>query len=293
MTVCKAVAAMKSVLVLLSMLGVAWITPAWADATIAERIAALSKRIEQQPQDPALRLHRALLYLDDNQREPALADVVAAESLGDPLAAAPTHGLLLYRLGDFAAARPYFDRYLQANPQDWSVRKYRAQLLRDMGENELALADYEVLLRMTDELDPGYYVVTARLMASVPQRGVVQALALLDERIAQRGNLAILQRAAIDLEVQRGNFPAAIARMSQLDERLRATPQWQVEIAELLLRAGRAEEARPYLDVAQEQLQSGRMTGIRRQLVERARQLRAQVDATLRQQAGDAEAAQT
>ncbi len=68
-----------------------------------------------------------------------------------------------------------------------------------------------------------------------------------------------LQRYAIDLERQRGNYQGAITRMATLDEKLRATPQWQLEVAELLLQAGRPQEAQPYLTVAEEQLQSARM----------------------------------
>jgi tetratricopeptide (TPR) repeat protein len=265
-----------SPLILLLALVFAPIAPISADAGISKRIKMLSSHIDQSPGDQALRLQRALAYVDDNQPELALADIKVAETLGDPLAAAYTYGVLLYRQGDNAAARPYFDRYLQAYPEEWGALGYRARLLRDSGENRLALADYETLIRLNDALDPGYYVVTARLMASLPERGVNEALALLDQRIAQRGAISSLQRYAIDLETQRGNYPAAIARMATLDEKLRASAQWQLDVAELLLQAGRAEEARSYLAVAQEQLQAGRMTPINRQLLETAQRLQAQ-----------------
>jgi tetratricopeptide (TPR) repeat protein len=265
-----------SALILLFALVVAPIAPASADAGISKRIKVLSTHIDQSPEDQALRLQRALAYVDDNQPELALADIKVAQTLGDPLAADYTYGVLLYRQGDNAAARPYFDRYLQAYPEDWGALGYRARLLRDLGENRLALADYETLIRLNNALDPGYYVVAARLMASLPDRGTDEALALLDQRIAQRGAISSLQRYAIELETQRGNYPAAIARMATLDEKLRASPQWQLDVAELLLQAGRAQEARSYLAVAQEQLQAGRMTTINRQLLETAQRLQAQ-----------------
>lgn len=263
-------------LVLLFALMFAPLLPVSADAGISKRIKLLSTHIDQNPEDQALRLQRALAYVDDNQPELALADIKLAQTLGDPLAADYTYGVLLYRQGDKAAARPYFDRYLQAYPEEWGALGYRARLLRDLGENRLALADYETLIRVNDALDPGYYLVTARLMASLPERGVDEALALLDQRIAQRGAISSLQRYAIELETQRGNYPAAIARMATLDEKLRASAQWQLDVAELLLQAGRAEEARSYLAVAQEQLQAGRNTSINRQLQETAQRLQAQ-----------------
>ena len=241
--------------------------PAAADAAVTDRIGALSRRLEQTPYDQTLLLQRALAYAEDNQPDLALADVLRAEEAGDPVEAAFTHGVLLYRAGDYASALPYFNRYLQAYPQDRGSLDYRARLLRDTGKNREALADYETLLGLSDSLDPGYYIATARLLAGLPDRGVDEALALLDKRVAQRGPITPLQRYAIELEKGRGNYQRAIERMAGLDQRLKATPQWQVEVAELLLMDARPGEALPYLAVAREQLESGRTTALRRELL--------------------------
>tara|TARA_R110002049_G_scaffold67693_5_gene175753 strand:- start:1074 stop:1907 length:834 start_codon:yes stop_codon:yes gene_type:complete len=245
----------------------------WADAGVSARIQSLSYKVEKNPKDVVLRLQRALAYMENNQSELALADVRWAEAQGDPAEAAYIHGVLLFRQKNYAAARPYFDRYLGVFPTHWSALSYRARLLRDSGENQLALADYETLIRVNDTLDPGYYLSAARLMAGLPQRGVEEALSLLDRRIAERGQVSSLQRYAIDLETRRGNYEDAIERMALLDEKLRATPQWQLEVAELLLLAGRIDDALPYLDVAQEQLAARRQTALNRQLMETAQQL--------------------
>jgi tetratricopeptide (TPR) repeat protein len=268
---------MKFLLIVLFAVGIAQIKPLWADAGVSQRILVLTQHVEQDTDNPAPRLQRALAYMENNQPELAMADIRLAESLGDPVEAAYVHGVLLYRQQDYKAARPYFDRYLKAYPEQWTALSYRARLLRDIGEERLALIDYEALIRLNDTLDPGYYVAAARLLAGLPERGVDDALSLLDERIAQRGPISSLQRYAIDLEKQRGDYKAAIARMALLDEKLRATPQWQLEIAELLLLAGRGEEALAYLDVAQEQLEAARMTVVNQQLLATAQQLQKQV----------------
>jgi tetratricopeptide (TPR) repeat protein len=212
-----------------------------------------------------------------NQSDLAIVDVQLAESLGDPTEAAFTHGVLLYRQGDFDAALPYFDRYLKAYPEHWSGLGYRARILRKLGDNRGALADYEALIRLNDALNPGDYIAAARLMANLPGRGVDAALVLLDERVAKRGPVISLQRYAIELETGRGNYAAAIERMALLDQKLRATPQWQVDVAELMLLDGRGEEALSYLAVAQEQLAAGRKTAIHQQLIETARHLQERV----------------
>ena len=265
---------MKLSLILVLALALLRVNPLWADAGGAERIQVLSLKVDQSPENPALRLQRAWVYLELNQLELAKADILQAEALGDPVEAAYPHGVLWYRQGNYAAARPYFDRYLKAYPEHWSALGYRARLLRDIGESRLALADYETLIRLNDALNPGDYVAAARLMASLPERGVNEALAVLDKRVAQRGPIISLQRYAIDMETQRGNYAAAIERMALLDEKLRATPQWQLDIAQLLLLEGRGEEALSYLTVAQEQLQVGRKTVVNQQLLETAQQLR-------------------
>lgn len=257
-----------------------------ADAAVAERIHTLSVQIEQSPANQALRLQRTLAYLENNQRDFALADIRVAEAVGDPVEAAFTHGVVLYQTGDYVSARIYFDRYLYAYPLDRATLEYRARLLRDTGEDRLALADYETLIGLSDSLDPGYYLATARLMAGLPERGVADALALLDARLAQLGPVTPLQRYAIELERKRGNFQGAIERLAGLDQKLRATPQWQVEIAELLLLAGRPADALPYLMLAQEQLQSGRLP-VDRELKATVQRLQEQVQHAAQQACGE------
>jgi tetratricopeptide (TPR) repeat protein len=260
--------------------------PAWADAGVDARVSALTLQIERAPDNPALRLERAEAYIESNEPQLALADISVAETRGDPVQAAFTHGLLLYDAGDFDAARPYFDRYLLAYPEDQQAREYRARLLRDTGESRLALADYEYLLAHSDSLDPGYYLAAARLMAGLPDRGVDEALALLDARVRQRGLITPLQRYAIELETNRGQYQRAIKRMAGLDQRLKATPQWQAEIAELWLRAGQPGEALPFLTVAEEQLQSGRPTSANRELLATVHRLQDQARRALDQASG-------
>ena len=67
-----------SPLILLLALVVAPIAPLSADAGISKRIKVLSTHIDQSPDDQALRLQRALAYVDDNEPELALADIKVA-----------------------------------------------------------------------------------------------------------------------------------------------------------------------------------------------------------------------
>ncbi len=236
------------------------------DAATEARLTELTARIEQHPGEQAWLIQRARVYVDANRYELALGDIRAARALGNPSEAAFVHGILLYRSGELVAAREQFDTYLASHPGHRSALEYRARLLRDAGHYEAALADYRQLLASDPGLDPGYYLSTARILAALPEYGTDEALALLDGRMADIGPISSLQRYAIELEKQRGDYDAAIDRLVTLDPRLRATPEWQVEMAELLILAGRPGEALPLLTVAEEQLQSLRQTGSRDKL---------------------------
>lgn len=249
------------------------ISPAWADADITKRIEALTRQIEQDPSDQALWLQRAMLHSENNQPELGLADVRAAGKIGDPSQAAYVHGYLLYNMGEHADALLFLDRYLKADPQHQQARRLRARLLREGGQNARALADYEFLIATGISLDPGYYLVSAQLMSELPERGIDDALALLDARMEEIGPVSPLQRYAVELERRRENFPAAIARMASLDQRLKGTPGWKVEVAELLLLSGQSDKAIVYLELAQEQLDIARATTANRELAATASRL--------------------
>ena len=59
-----------------------------------------------------------------------------------------------------------------------------------------------------------------------------------------------LQRYAVELEVERGNIPAALRRWHRVAETLGQSPRWQVELAQLLLLKGDRERAIASLDAA-------------------------------------------
>ena len=100
----------------------------------------------------------------------------------------------------------------------------------------------------------------------MPAYGPEAALLAIDERIVEIGPVSSLQRYAISLEVEQGDYPAAIERLSTLDPKLRATPGWQAEMAELQLLAGRFDDALMYITLAREQLQVLKKTTAHQQL---------------------------
>ena len=248
----------------------------FADVATEARIRLLGENIAAHPEQQLLYIQQAVAYSDNQQPQRALEVLATARPLGPAVNTAYARGIVLYRMAEFVEARSSFDEYLAAYPDHRGSLEYRARLLRDSGDFEAAIKDYEHLFRINPSANPGHYLSVARMMATLPGAGDDAALALLDEKMAQSGVLSQLQRYAIELERNRGNYQAAITRLGTLDEALRATPQWQVEVAELTILDGEFAQAQPLLDVAEQQLGSLRTNGARIELQAKIDSLRVQ-----------------
>jgi tetratricopeptide (TPR) repeat protein len=247
----------------------------WCDVLIAhpgshDVIDHFSKQIAQYPLAQAPYIQRGIAYSNDGLHELALQDYHHAETLGDPIRVAFDLGVLHYRMGRLDEARAYLDRYLESFPEYTAALEYRARVLRDAGDINGSLADYRAFLRLSPRPNPGHYNAAASMLASLPEQGIADALALLDEGIARIGLLPQLQRQAVELELARQQPQAAVARMQTLAPALGDSPDWQVEMAELLLRVGDTTGARQQFTQALARLSGLRQTPARISLAQRA-----------------------
>lgn len=250
---------------------------ALADASAEMRIRDLSEQLAENPGNREALVKRALAYVENGRLELARLDLHVAEQSGMLPESKYVRGLIAFRSGDLETAYGYFETALELRPRYRMALEYRARIARDTGREKQALKDYRALINSTPRPGPGTYIATARLMAALPRRGTEEALALLDARVAEIGPVSSLQRCAIQMELERGNTDAALERMGKLAPALRATPEWQVEVAEMQILANRPGEAAPYLEVALQQLESLRITAARQRLKERATALEKQV----------------
>lgn len=254
-----------------------WTGAVSADKATQDRIRLLAENIAEQPKRQSLYIQQAIAYSDNQQADIALRQIAVAERLGPATNAAFAHGVILYRMGKLDEAVAYFSKHLDASPQDAGSLEYRARVLRDSGDFEGALRDFKALFRINRSANPGHYLSVARMITALPGGGHDTALAMLDERMEEVGVLSQLQRYAIEVEKTRSNYSEAIRRLSTLDESLRATPQWKVEVAELTLLDGRPADARPLLDIAEQQLATLSINGSTRDLADKIKQARSQL----------------
>jgi len=186
------------------------------------------------------------------------------EALADLNAAArrepgnPETDLLLARLFDDSGwkqkARRHVDAFLAARPRDGRGRSLRARMLAAVGDERGAELDFDAAIAHTAPPDPDLYVHRARLVAGRGAGHRTRALAGLEAGIAILGPAPGLVHLAIEIEMQLGRFDAALERHERLAASGHRKEYTLADRAELLVRAGRFDEARATFEAASEAL---------------------------------------
>lgn len=241
---------------------------------LESRVALLAQLIEKNPEQQELYILRGGTYSQEGSWQPARDDFERAQSLGDPVEADYEWGLWHYRRGEYAQAREALNRYLLKYPSHEQALLHRARAARDMGESEAARLDFLDYIARAEAPHPGDVVAAAKLIAGQSVGGVSEALQLLDAAMLRVGNQPQLQRYAIALELERGELSLAIERCQKLEASLGSSPQWKVEMAQLLLLDKRDLDASFLLDEAKMQLKQLRPTPSRQLLSQQIEKLK-------------------
>lgn len=217
------------------------VSPVAAHDDPEDEVDDLSVALIASPRDVALLLRRANLLRDLGQWKAALEDLDRAGRLDprDPdvdLA----RGRVLVESGEPARARVALDRVLARRPADGEALVLRSRALLGLGRVAEAVADYDRALVTLEVLTPDHVLERARL---APQDSD-SALAILDRGIARIGPTVSLMDEAIRIDVARGRFAEALARLDRLAPQYGRRESVDVRRAELLARLGRTAEAR-------------------------------------------------
>jgi tetratricopeptide (TPR) repeat protein len=212
---------------------------------IDEQIARLDEEIAATPGDAKLYLRRGELHRIHRDWEKAEADYRAALERDEGLRIAEfCLGRLKIEAGDPAAGRAILDRYLSARPNDAEARVFRARALAALGDPLAAAEDFSTAIRADETPRPEYFLERARALAAAGPDHVAQALEGLDEGLRLLGEPVTLQLFAIDLELERRNYDAALRRLERIASQSVRQEPWLVRKASILEAAGRLEEAR-------------------------------------------------
>lgn len=146
-------------------------------------------------------------------------------------------------------ARLVLDRFLRHQSNHVEGLVTRARVLAKLGSRDLAARDFTRALSITLTPEPELYLERANVLAG-EGHNIEEALRGLDEGINRLGPIVTLQLLAIDLELRRNNYSAALARLDTITEQSERKEMWLVRRGEILKSAGRNEEARAAFSAA-------------------------------------------
>lgn len=223
--------------------------PANAHDDPGAQLVELTRRIESDPKDASLYLRRADLFRTRGEWTAAVSDLQAARRLAPDLDTVDfALARVLFEAGTPGPALEASDRFLAARPDHAGAHLLRARVLVALGRPREAAAELTRGIELSTRLgsraaSPDDYLERARLLACPPIGDTAGALAGLDEGVQALGGAIALQMLAIDLEVERKDWDAALARIAAVERRAQRKETWIVRRGDVLAVAGRREEA--------------------------------------------------
>ena len=216
-----------------------------AHPDLERQIADVTAQIAVSPQDADLFLRRGELHRIHRDWPAAEADFKHARELEPRLVKVDFHlGTVALEAGRPKDAKKLLDRFLAREPDHALGLVTRARALVELGEPLAAVKDYTRALAHDEAPDPAYYLERARALESAGRDHLTAAVAGLDEGLARLGQPITLALLAIDLDVERGAYDPALARVDRLAAEASRKESWLVRRGEILERAGRHGQAR-------------------------------------------------
>ena len=221
--------------------GILWLGNARAHDDPANTITALSQHILESPDDPELYIRRGKLYRLASSWEPALHDFNrAAELIEKTQEEYPVDlnfyiGASLLGAGEPEMALKHLNKSVEQYPSGSEALVIRADAYASLGSFQIAAMDLARAIELADHPQPGMYLKLAGL--HVASDDTDAALATIDAGIKKLGAAISLIQFAFEIELESGNYDAALLRIDQLPGSLRKTPNWLVRRGDTLLLA--------------------------------------------------------
>ena len=215
-----------------------------------EQIVAITAKIRLDPKNASLYLKRGELHRLHRDWRRAAADYNRAARLEPQLHVVDlARGKMLFESGRPMRAKFVLDRFLSQQPNHFDGLLTRARVLARLGARAEAAEEFTHVLGLATTPEPELYLERAQVLAG-DDRQLEEALRGLDEGIKRLGPLVTLEVAAIDLELRRKNYDAALARLDLIAAQSARKEMWLVRRGEILKAAGRVVEARAAFDAA-------------------------------------------
>ena len=216
-----------------------------AHGDLHEQIAAVTKRIEKDPGNAALFLKRGQLHRMHREWDAAMADLDQASVLDPNLSVVDlARGRTLLEANWPIFAKLTLDRFLAKQPTHADGLVTRARVLVKLNQPVAAAEDLTRAIANQSEPEPYLFIERAQALASAGDDRLEEALRGLEEGVKKLGPLVTLQLPAIELELKRKRYEAALSRLETIAAQSPRKETWLTRRAEILVQAGRLTEAR-------------------------------------------------
>lgn len=206
-------------------------------------IDALTEELAKAP-EADLFIRRGELYRHHQEWAKAGADFDSAVRLDPKLTIVDYfRARLLLEAGEPQKAQPFIERYVKNTPDEAEGWFLRGDIRAAVGDHEKGELDYIEGLRKTPRARPEHYLRRAKFLALAPKPDPARILAALDEGIQRVGPVISLVDYAIELELERKNYSAALTRIDDAMQHAPRRESWLVRKGDILVKAGRAGEA--------------------------------------------------
>ena len=216
-----------------------------AHGDLHEQILAVTEQIAKDPKNSELYLKRGELHRMHQEWDLAQADYDHAVDLNPSLAVIDfTRGRMFLEANWPNSAKVCLDRFLLKHTNHVEGFIARARTLVKLEKPLDAARDFTTAIRYAPTGRPELYIERAQALTGAGDKHYIEALRGLDEGIERLGPLVTIQLHAIDLELKRKQFDAALARLEKISAQSPRKETWLARRGEILLQAGRREEAR-------------------------------------------------
>lgn len=218
---------------------------AYSHGDVHGQIVAITERIQKDPKNPELYMARGELHRTHQDWDAAHGDYDRAFSLNPKLDVADfARGRLFYEANWFLSAKIALDRFLTRQTNHVEALITRARTLTKLERRVDAARDYDRAIHGTRESRPELYYERAQALGAEGGSYIKEAITGLDEGIKKLGPLVTLQLCAIDIEIKRKRYDAALERIDSIAAKTPRKETWLARRGEILIDAGRKDEAR-------------------------------------------------
>jgi tetratricopeptide (TPR) repeat protein len=222
-----------------------------AHASIEQRIVTLSKKLDQDPGNIELYLLRGELYASHEAWLDAEADYEQVIQL-DPqnLEVHLYLGKMYLSSNRSQKAEAELKHFLEYLPDHSQARITLAKTLLKLDRRLQAVDEYSRGISLNPQPSPDWYLQRAKALSEAGEGYLQEAIGGLDQGIQKLGPLVVLQLYAVELELRRNQYDAALVRLDQVAAQSSRQESWLMKRAQILAKAGRSEEAMETLDHA-------------------------------------------